>query len=99
MRRINRDRSEQRIDFTAIEAHGIIALFVLEVLPRKHANPGLSESGQEMLVPTGILFGDKRVGPDSERIERLLRGHQVWARLVIAILNALQNASNADFKK
>ena len=100
MRGIDGDRRQQRIDLVLVEAEGMGASLRAKLLPAQHANLLCGQRRDKLLVPAAVLLADEDDHGVAEGVEPLLRGHAALVRslrLVVAVLDALQDAGDADF--
>ena len=89
MRRIDRDRSQQRIYFTLAVVIQKIRSISIQLIQLENANAVFGQRGTQAVIPCRVLRGHKLVGPLDYEFQLLLRREAIrtWRR--VAILNAL----------
>ncbi len=94
---IDGDGREERIDLALVKGGGVGAAFVGQILPAQYANAAGAKLRQQEFVPAAVLLGDKKLQVFFDGGQRLLGGQAVESGFPVAILNALQDAGEADF--
>ncbi len=89
MRRIDRDRRQQRIDLALkVVLRKSPGLFT-QLLPLEQPDALLAQLGHKLVVPAAVLCGHKTVNLRGQHRQRLVRPQSVVARFAVAVLNAL----------
>ena len=97
MRRVDRDRRQQRIDLALKIAAGKFARVLAELVPFQQTNALLAQLRQQVIVPAAVLRGHKAVNLGSELGKRLFGAQAVVAGLAVSVLDALHQPGLADF--
>ena len=99
MRRVDRDRREQRIDLLLKEPGCEVTLARVEVLPAKNAYAGCFERGDQALAPGSVLLQGEAVEHIADPEETLIGGQTAFIGLLSrshVLFHLLQRAGNAD---
>ncbi len=88
---------QQGIDFALIELRGVLQLLLGHLLVVENADAGRMQGRAQRLVPAAVLALDEGAQLGGVAIEGLLRRHAIGPDLVVAVLNALHHAGDADF--
>ena len=99
MSRVDGDRGQQGIYFALVVCGGRFAGSAIDLVPAEHSHPGRAKGGKKLLGPALILFGDEAVHGGIDDGQGLLERGAVGIQLGVAVLNALQDASDADFNE
>src|SRR5207244_9135039 len=99
MRRVYRDRRQKRIQLPLAIFLDETPALLIEIGKLQDSNPVISELRTELLVPCAILSSHQVVGFVVYQRGQLPGHHAVGARLVIAVFNLLQQASNPYFEE
>ena len=97
MRRVDRDRSQQRVDFALEVVLGELVGLVVQFIPFEQPDALLAQFGQQAIVPAGVLGVDKAVDFGGQRGQGFVGAQPVVARLAVAVFDALHEAGLADF--
>ncbi len=73
MRRVDRDRRQQRIDFALEIVLGELVGFVAELIPFQQPDVLLAQLRQQAVVPAGVLRVHEGVDFRRQRRQRLIR--------------------------
>ncbi len=99
MRRVHRDRSEQRIKLAlAVVIHERQCLLI-QFVDAEDANSLRRQFGPQALVPAGILFFDELVSCVLDQFALLHHGEPVGSGGVVAVFELLQQAADPDLEE
>src|SRR6185312_13844019 len=99
MRRIDRDRREQRIHLALAILFKKIGSVGIEVAQRKNANAVLGKRGAQVVVPRRVLRIDELLHVFDDKLEFPLRRQSVWSRNDVTVFNALQQPSETNLEE
>ncbi len=97
MRRIDRDRRQQRIHFALEVTLRIGARFFLQFCPLQQPDSVLAQLRHQPVIPARVLCIDKAMNLGRQRVQRLVRPQPVVPRLPESVLNPLHQPGLADF--
>ncbi len=100
VRRVDRDRGEQRVDLGLVEVQGMRTRCLIEFVPLENVDLLFGQRGDQKIVPAGVLRGDEGLQVGAEPLEAHIRRQTLVLlmrrRLPLAVFNALQQAGEAD---
>ena len=99
MRRIDGDRSEQRVQLAIAIVGDKRALFRRQVLHADHADALVRQRRPQGKIPAAILVAHELVRELRDQLRFLLRRAAVGAGFGLAVFNALHQATHADFEE
>ncbi len=99
MRRIDRDRRQQQVEFLLAIIFDESPRPRIQFVQSQYANSMLVELRTQLVVPAAILVVDKLVSLAGDQVALFDQREAVGAGLGVAIFNLLHQAGYADFEK